>query len=287
MRYYCIADFKVEVDGIEAYPYAESRFADYETEAFDCADVKIKLEDVDFIQVPKQKPLASSYLLRRYYKDSDSYDIYLVEDEGNGAVAQIHSNLTWSELTVKTSSVHITGIETDFLAFRFLFDAFKNIIAYAGGIVLHSSAISYKNQGILFSAPSGTGKSTHTGLWQRLWPESVEVVNDDTPAIFFKNNVPYMYGLPWSGKGPNKNMSVPLKSVVFLQRSEQNVIKLSDTDSAVFYLLEQTYKSVYIDNLDKILQQTERLIDYADIYVIGVNMCDDAAVMVRNTVFKD
>lgn len=287
MSCYNVAGLNVRFDGLEDYPYVRERFADYKTECFDKADVHIKLLDVDFIPIPEQKPLASSFKFRKYYKDSDSYSIYAVVNEGGGAQAQIHSNLTWSELTVKTSSVHITGVKKDFAAFIILLDAFREIIAHSGGMILHSSAISYKNQGILFSAPSGTGKSTHTKLWQKLYPSDVVLVNDDSPAIFFKNNVQYMYGLPWSGKGENKNMAVPLKSVVFLERSEQNVIGLTDIDSAVFFMLEQTFKPVFLDNLDKLLQQVDTLFKSVDIYTVGVNMSDDAAHMVRKTVFKD
>ncbi len=287
MRYYCIADIKVRLDSPDEYPYLWKRFSGYEVNPFETADVNIRLEDADYIPIPDEKPLASGYTGRRYYRDSDSCDIYYVENEGNGALAQIHSDLTWSELTVKTSSIHITGVKTDYAAFVILWDAFRNIIAHSGGMILHSSAISYNNQGILFSAPSGTGKSTHTKLWQKLWPDCVDIVNDDTPAIFFKNNVPYMYGLPWSGKGENKNMAVPLKAVVFLERSKQNVIRLTDINSAVFFTLEQTLKPLFSDNLDKILQQADRLLTSVDIYTISVNTDDDAAEMVRKTVFKD
>lgn len=287
MKYYRIAQLNVAVDGIDGFAYVKERFSDYETSAFSCADVTVKLEDVDFIPIPRHRPLASSYMLRRFYKDSDSYGIYVVEDEGNGAVAQIHSNLTWSELTVKTSSIHITGVKNDLLAFQVLWDAFRNIFAFKGGIVLHSSAISYDDQGILFSAPSGTGKSTHTRLWKKLYPEKVEIVNDDTPVIFFRDDVPYMYGIPWSGKGYNKNTSVFLKAIVFLMRSRQNVINSIDIDSAVFYLLEQIYRPVFLNNLDTVLNLAEKLLKCTELYSIGVNMEDSAAEMVKNTVFPE
>lgn len=287
MKQYEIAGIKVSFVGIEIYPLIEERFAPYEAFFSEPADMLIKAEDVDYIPVPEEKPLASSFDFRRFYKDSDSYGIYIVVDEGDGALAQIQSDLTWSEITVKTSSVHITGTQRDFLAFELLRSVFCSKLIRKGGMILHSSAISYKNQGILFSAPSGTGKSTHTKLWKKLWPDSVEIINDDTPALLFHNNVPYMYGLPWSGKGENKNMSVPLKSVVFLERSEQNVIKKSDIDSAVFFMLEQSLKPFSEEGIDKILQPIQRLIENIPIYIIGVNMNDDAAVMVRDTVFGD
>jgi len=285
MRYYRFADFKVLMHGENNYPYIIDRCVSYETDAFDDPDMVITLEDVEFIPLPEREPFARSFMLRQFYRDSEGCDIYVAENGESGACSHVHSDLTWSHITVKTSSAYITGIETDFFTFQILWDAVRNFIASNGGIVLHSSAISYNGEGILFSAASGTGKSTHTQLWKKLYPESVEFVNDDTPAIFFKDNVPYMYGLPWSGKGENKNMSVPLKSVVFLERSIQNAISVSDVDSSVFHLLEQTYRSPYIENLDESLKIIEKIIYNTDVYLLGANMNDDAAVLVKETVF--
>lgn len=290
MNCYKIADISFLIDGLEAFPYSLERLSAYRIDMAEnfSADVKMTVRDVDFIPVPDRKPEASGYTLRRYYRDCDSCDIYIVTNEGDGAWAHIHSNITWSDLTVETSSAHILGIDAQFFMFHHpLWDAVRNIIAQRGGLVLHSSAISYKKQGILFSANSGVGKSTHTKLWQKLYPNDVEIVNDDTPAIFFKNDRPYMYGLPWSGKGENRNIVVPLKAIVFLERSVENTISPSDIDSSVFCIMEQISKSVFVDTFDKILLNVDKLLRSVDYYRIGVNMTDYAARMVKNTVFGD
>jgi len=287
MRYYRMADLNVLIYGEEHFPYVSERLSAYTAAEFSDPDVVIRLEDVEFIPLPQREPSAKSWSLTWYYRDSDSYDIYIVEKEDNGACSQIHSNKTWSEITVRTSSSHITGVDIGVYASQMVWRVMTNAIIYRGGLILHSSAISYKNQGILFSAPSGTGKSTHTQLWKKLYPNDVDMVNDDTPAIRSIDGIHYVYGLPWSGKGENKNRSVPLKAIVFLQRSEQNVISLSDIDDSVFYLLEQS-RPAYFDGWEDVrLNTLEELIRSVKIYSLGANMEDDAALTVKNAVFGE
>ena len=64
------------------------------------------------------------------------------------------------------------------------------------GLVIHSSSIAFRDKGIIFTAPSGTGKSTHVNLWEQTFGREVTVVNDDTPAIRFINDVPMLSGTP-------------------------------------------------------------------------------------------
>ena len=49
------------------------------------------------------------------------------------------------------------------------------------GIFFHSSALELDGEGYLFTALSGTGKSTHTRNWRRLFGEKVTMINASTP----------------------------------------------------------------------------------------------------------
>ena len=57
---------------------------------------------------------------------------------------------------------HLTPAECEYLIAG---SAFYHHLVDFGGIMLHSSAVAYKGEAYLFSANSGTGKSTHTSLW--------------------------------------------------------------------------------------------------------------------------
>ncbi len=66
--------------------------------------------------------------------------------------------------------------------------------------VVHGAAISYKNNAVLFIAPSGTGKSTHIRLWHRYLGDAIGIINGDKPILHITKNEINVYGTPWAGK---------------------------------------------------------------------------------------
>ena len=87
--------------------------------------------------------------------------------------------------------------------------------------MLHASAVVVDGDAYLFSAPCGTGKSTHASLWLKyLKHKNPYILNDDKPAIRIVNDNIYVYGTPFSGKtDKNKNEKANLKGIAFLEQS--------------------------------------------------------------------
>lgn len=165
---------------------------------------------------------------------------------------------------------------------------FNSRLITEGGTTLHGSCISYHGGGVVFSAPCGTGKSTHTGLWKKVFGEDVTFVNDDKPAIRFREDVPYVYGAPWSGKTElNANISVPLKAIVFIGRGEENTMRRIGVAETFCYLNDQTFPSFHDKRLfEKNFDVIERLIQTVPVYKLDCNMDDSAAILARDTIFK-
>ena len=67
------------------------------------------------------------------------------------------------------------------------------------GFYLHASAVCVDGRAYLFSGPSGMGKTTHTRLWQQIFGEKAQVINDDKPALRCLEGIWYAYGTPWCG----------------------------------------------------------------------------------------
>ena len=89
---------------------------------------------------------------------------------------------------------------------------------------LHASVISWNGKGILFSAPSGTGKSTQAEMWKKY--ESAAVVNGDRAIIRKQGNKFRAYGSPYAGtSGVYTNISVPVGAIVILEQGKENHIK--------------------------------------------------------------
>lgn len=90
-----------------------------------------------------------------------------------------------------------------------------------GFFVLHSSYIEVDGNAILFTAPSGGGKSTQAELWKKY--KGARIINGDKSIIGKKNNEWYVYGIPFSGSSEYcLNESYPLKAVVVLAKGLDN-----------------------------------------------------------------
>lgn len=108
-----------------------------------------------------------------------------------------------------------------------------------GAIILHSSLICWKGGGIIFSAPSGMGKSTQAELWRQY--EGAEILNGDRAALRKKNGIWHGYGLPYAGtSGIYRNESAPLKVIVALRQATENRIRRIAGAEAFSYLYPET-----------------------------------------------
>jgi len=146
------------------------------------------------------------------------------------------------------------------------------------GFLLHASAIALDNWAYLFSAKSGTGKSTHTALWQKYFGEDrAVIINDDKPAIRFDGKQFIVYGTPWSGKSDkNSNIKVPLKSIVFIEQSDKNWVCSMESKDAIKMILDQTVRPKKMEKLDKLFELIEMLLNMIPIYKLGCNISEEA-----------
>lgn len=95
--------------------------------------------------------------------------------------------------------------------------------ACKGTVLTHASSVIYEGRAYLFLGKSGTGKSTHSRMWQEAL-ENIVLMNDDHPVIRLdQDGNPVAYGSPWSGKTPcYKNMSAPLGGIIRIVRAPYN-----------------------------------------------------------------
>ena len=156
-----------------------------------------------------------------------------------------------------------------------------------GGFMLHSSAVIVDGRAYLFSAPSGTGKSTHTGLWQKVFGEKAQILNDDKPAIRALSDGVFAYGTPWSGKTDmNINVKASLAGICFLERSEENWIKKIDTNTALAGLLNQTIRPFEMKGMELLLSHVDNVLTTLPVYIMGCNISEEAAIMAYNEMSK-
>jgi hypothetical protein len=108
-------------------------------------------------------------------------------------------------------------------------------------LVVHGSVIAVDGQGYLFTARSGTGKSTHTRFWRETFGSRAVMVNDDKPFLRMEEQI-LVCGAPWSGKhGLDTNITVPLKAICILERGPENRIRPIAPEEALPMLLHQSH----------------------------------------------
>ena len=97
------------------------------------------------------------------------------------------------------------------------------LLLHHRAMIFHASYIGYEGNGILFTAPSQTGKSTQARLWQQHM--GAEILNGDKAGIHLGEK-PMACGVPFSGtSGICHNVSMPLKAIVVLSQAPENTVR--------------------------------------------------------------
>lgn len=183
-----------------------------------------------------------------------------------------------------TKCFNLDEIDLDYI---YVGNAFIMKVSAVGGIMIHSSSIVVNNKAILFSAPSGTGKSTHTNLWKQVYGDKVQFINDDKPVIRFVDNKPIVCGTPFSGKTDiNNNIEVPMGAYIYLERGETDSIEKMSVKDSLYCLTEQTIrpnvdKSLYLRNLDSI----EKIVNTVPCYRLKCTPTVNAVDVVKKEIF--
>ena len=176
---------------------------------------------------------------------------------------------------------HLSDEDCEYLSTGSSF--YRQLLDY-DGMMLHASAVVLDGRAYLFSAPSGTGKSTHTQLWLKEFGDRAYILNDDKPALRREEGVWYAYGTPWSGKYDiSRNERVPLAGICYLQRAEANSIRPMEGRRAVFRLLEQTVRPAEMALCGELLTLLDQLLREVPIWEMNCNNMDPAAALVSQT----
>lgn len=147
-----------------------------------------------------------------------------------------------------------------------------------GAFLMHCAVIEYEGEGYAFAAHSGTGKTTHIGLWQKHFGEGVRVINGDKPILRFIDDRLYAFGTPWCGKeGLHTNTSVPLKAICFIERSSVNTIRPMAAQEAIGKIFHQILTPDDLQTVNALFPLLDRMLREVPCYLLGCNISEEAA----------
>ena len=153
---------------------------------------------------------------------------------------------------------------------------FSRALLQHEGTYLHSSAVVLDGKAYLFSANSGTGKSTHTEKWCRLF--GATYLNDDKPVLRLEDGRWIVYGAPWSGKHDlSQPTGVPLGGIAFLRRGAENSINPLPPEKAIPLFLSQSLRRLNHEQMDKQLTLVDCLLRQVPLWELMCLNNDEAA----------
>lgn len=219
-----------------------------------------------------------------YALPDGGYQIVVSDTKGDVcSVLKANSDFTSNEISVCSGTL----AQSSFGLNNAMMMAYAFATADRLTMLMHSSVIRWDGKGYMMTAPSGTGKSTHTRLWYDNIP-GCDLMNDDNPVVRIVDGTPMVYGSPWSGKTPcYRNISAPVGAIVRIQQRPHNEIRRVSTLEAFGILLSATSsmkwdKRVYTGICDGI----SALIGGCGIFELGCLPDADAAVLCHATVIQ-
>ncbi|MFZ3102545.1 MAG: hypothetical protein WA131_08360 [Desulfitobacteriaceae bacterium] len=283
-----IAGLVIDVESDKLEPLEQMQ--EYRLKQHSSADLSIIFIYAEFIPVPEGRVFSDENIYFKWLKKpsgTEGYYIYSAEADHGSILVLADIDIEWRTVIItcrdfsNKSSEESYSKQTWVFAHVMMGVIYRYNLMYRDGIVIHSSALKYEDKAIIFSAPSGTGKSTHTKLWQKHM-NNVKILNDDSPAVCIIEDKPYIFGTPWSGSSLiNSNDSAPLEAIVILEQAQNNRIHRIKDQEAILRLLPRVFLPYFDQTLmDKSISIFEKIISAVPVYLLQCRPDKEAMEMV-------
>lgn len=281
-----IADLNILINGAD-YPYISNRMKSYSSDfetpdlTFDCV---VTTED---IKLPGYNCTEKIERWNWITDNNGSVAVFNIDGESGKVSCLTEWNCEFNGAGIYVyDSCPLSGLSAEKKLFNILGMVMGYTIIRQNGMIFHSSSISYKGEGILFSAPSGTGKSTQANLWKELYPEDVVIFNDDTPIIRKTREGIFAYGTPWSGKTElNTPLKVPIKAIVCVERSKENRVERLSVKDAFFRIFNETKKPAEMKLMNEAIDFISVIAEETEIYRLYCDISDSAVSVLKECLF--
>lgn len=174
-----------------------------------------------------------------YERENGDFDWFTKTHEDESALS-FRISKDWTSFTLYEDNTGTNGERA--------FHEFGSLFSYAvlnhEACVLHGVVMEYNGMGILVTASSGTGKTTHTRMWRDR--ENALILNGDRCLCRKLDGEWYAYGMPWSGSsGEYINRRVPITAIVCLKQAPENKVRRMDVFEATLAMMQRIFAPVW------------------------------------------
>lgn len=146
-------------------------------------------------------------------------------------------------------------------------------------ILFHCSAVAVDGEAYLFTAPSGTGKSTHTRLWREYFGERAVMINDDKPLIQIQNEQIFVCGTPWNGKHKlDTNQKARIRAICILEQGKNHIERITPAE-AFPMLYRQTFRPEQREKMQKTIFMIKEVAERVPFYRMQCDISQEAVRM--------
>ena len=245
----------------------------------------VELVPVEHLPELEGPPAASlmEYMVFRH----DRTFVYRYHDHCNQdkPYAVTEMNVPKKQVTVSflpQSRNFVSEVQNTFFHIRW-----DQILLKEGRLILHASLVETEYGGILFTGPSGIGKSTQANLWVQ--HQNAVQINGDRPILACRNGIWYGCGSPYAGSSEcYVNRSCPIRAIVRLERTGQNQLIRLGAVQAFRELYPQMTIAAWDSNcVDRVCDLTTDLATSVPVYKMSCAPDESAVQMLRKELEKE
>ena len=253
-KYYRFANVEIAVQIPDGYMYPEDRqLAPFRVQQVHDPHV-FRFRVVDSLADPQGKP-AIELPGVRIYREGERHVRYMGSVENGWENAYLRAEYGQRETCVQ---VRLSDPLT-YIPVKIVLNALcvEHLVTESGGFVFHCAYIAFQGKAILFTAPSGTGKSTQAELWAKY--KDAKIVNGDR-AVVCKADTLRAEGIPFSGSSTYcSNHSLPITAIVYLSQAPKTTIRRLRGMEAFFKIWEgvsvNTWNKEDMERVSQVVQQ--------------------------------
>ena len=163
----------------------------------------------------------------------------------------------------------------------------EDTLLSAGAFILHCCYTMYQDQAILFTAPSGTGKTTQATLWKENYGS--EIINGDKAVLMKWHGTWYVFGYPYHGSAPEcENKHFPIKAISIVRQSPEDKIATEGTLRTISDIYNETTVNYWKEeSVDKIMELISDLYQNVTILKQYCTMNPSAAHTLHDYIYKE
>ncbi len=218
--------------------------------------VHVALRWTDTLEIPPKPASAESQTLLAWRKTDGEQRLYRDGDR---------TPMLASRLSATGDQVQIDALQDEreqiLKEFRPWFQIhLERLLLWNNALVLHSASIIYREEAILFTAPSGTGKTTQTDLWHQ-YREGVSDLNGDRTVLQWTERGWYGCGFPiYGGTVRCVQAAAPVRAIVVIRQAKEDTIReLSPMERVMYLYSECTVMRAYEEDIENVMSLLEEI----------------------------